>query len=34
MGVIAVYCIKRMIYDGILVVTLMFIFTYAIYLTA
>lgn len=33
-GVIAVYCIKRMIYDGILVVTLMVIFTYSIYLFA
>ena len=34
MGMIVVYCIKRMIYDGILVVTLMVIFTYAIYLFA
>ncbi len=33
-GVIAVYCIKRMIYDGPLVVTLIVIFTYSIYLTA
>lgn len=33
-GLIAVYCIKRMIYDGILVVTLMVIFTYSIYLFA
>lgn len=34
MGMIAVYCIKRMIYDGILVVTLIVIFTYAVYLFA
>ena len=33
-GVIAVYCIKRMIYDGVLVVTMMVIFTYSIYLVA
>ena len=33
-GAVAVYCIKRIIYDGVLVVTLMAIFTYAIYLTA
>jgi len=33
-GMLAVYCIKRMIYDGILVVTLMVIFTYSIYLLA
>lgn len=33
-GMVAVYCIKRMIYDGILVVTLMVIFTYSIYLLA
>jgi NhaP-type Na+/H+ or K+/H+ antiporter len=33
-GVISVYCLKRMIYDGVLVVTLMIIFTYAIYLIA
>lgn len=33
-GLVAVYCIKRMIYDGILVVTLMVIFTYSIYLFA
>jgi NhaP-type Na+/H+ or K+/H+ antiporter len=33
-GAIAVYCIKRMIYDGPLAVTLMVIFTYSIYLIA
>jgi sodium/hydrogen exchanger 10/11 len=33
-GSIAVYCIKRMIYDGPLAVTLMVIFTYSIYLIA
>ena len=33
-GLVAVYCIKRMIYDGILVVTIMVIFTYTIYLLA
>jgi len=33
-GFIAVYCIKRMIYDGILVVTLLAIFCYSIYLIA
>ena len=33
-GIIAIYCIKRMIYDGILVVTLMVIFTYSIYILA
>ena len=33
-GMVAVYCIRRMIYDGILVVTLMVIFTYSIYLLA
>ena len=33
-GAIAVYCIKRMIYDGPLVVTLIVIFTYSIYLIA
>lgn len=31
-GAILVYCIKRMIYDGILVSALMVIFTYTIYL--
>jgi NhaP-type Na+/H+ or K+/H+ antiporter len=34
MGVIGVYCIKRMIYDGVLVVTITIIFCYAIYLAA
>jgi hypothetical protein len=34
MGAIMVYCIKRMIYDGPLVVTLIIIFSYTIYLTA
>jgi len=34
MGMLAVYCTKRMIYEGTLVVTLMVIFTYAIYLFA
>jgi hypothetical protein len=34
MGVIGVYCIKRMIYDGVLVVAIMIIFCYTIYLTA
>jgi NhaP-type Na+/H+ or K+/H+ antiporter len=33
-GMIAVYCVKRIIYDGILVVTLIGIFTYSIYLIA
>jgi NhaP-type Na+/H+ or K+/H+ antiporter len=33
-GAIAVYCIKRMIYDGPLVVTLLVIFCYSIYLIA
>jgi NhaP-type Na+/H+ or K+/H+ antiporter len=33
-GIIAVYCIKRMIYDGPLAVTLMVIFTYSVYLFA
>ena len=33
-GAVAVYCIKRMIYDGILVVALMVIFTYSIYMVA
>lgn len=33
-GAVAVYCIKRMIYDGPLAVTLMVIFTYSIYLIA
>lgn len=32
LGVVLVYCIKRMIYDGILVAALMIIFTYTIYL--
>lgn len=34
MGAFMVYCIKRMIYDGPLVVSLMIIFSYTIYLTA
>lgn len=33
-GIIVVYCIKRMIYDGPLVVTLIVIFTYSVYLIA
>lgn len=33
-GLLSVYCIKRIIYDGVLVVTLMVIFTYSIYLFA
>jgi len=34
MGVIIVYCLKRMTYDSPLVVTLMIIFSYTIYITA
>ena len=33
-GAVALFCLKRIIYDGILVVTIMVIFCYSVYLIA